>query len=299
VGLLPDRPCGRDRGGSHRQVFRIVKQYERGVVYRLGRIVGPERQPGLNFVIPLIDRMVKVSVATEPLELAPQEVITQDNVSLTIAAVIYYRVVDAIKSEVEVDGYEDAIELHAQSVLRQVIGGSDLAEVLAHSQTVAGKISSELIKLAAEWGLKVLKVELCDVTLPKGMKRAMAAQAEAAREAAAKVTAAEGELNAAAHLRAAADQLSPTARVFASCRPSATSVLNRILSSWSIPGTAMWPPRPRPVRSPAARPDQTPTLPRLLQEPGTPPDLVVGGVLCFFGVVSEVDMGSIRIVLQI
>jgi regulator of protease activity HflC (stomatin/prohibitin superfamily) len=211
VGLLPDRPCGRDRGGSHRQVFRIVKQYERGVVYRLGRIVGPERQPGLNFVIPLIDRMVKVSVATEPLELAPQEVITQDNVSLTIAAVIYYRVVDAIKSEVEVDGYEDAIELHAQSVLRQVIGGSDLAEVLAHSQTVAGKISSELIKLAAEWGLKVLKVELCDVTLPKGMKRAMAAQAEAAREAAAKVTAAEGELNAAAHLRAAADQLSPTA----------------------------------------------------------------------------------------
>jgi hypothetical protein len=81
--------------------------------------------------------------------------------------------------------------------------------------------------------------------------------------------------------------------------PSATSVLNRILSSWSIPGTAMWPPRPRPVRSPAARPDQTPTLPRLLQEPGTPPDLVVGGVLCFFGVVSEVDMGSIRIVLQI
>jgi len=186
---------------------RIVKQWERGVVYRLGRVTGAARQPGLRFVIPLIERMEKVMVAVVALELEPQQVITKDNVSLAIKAVVYFRVNDAVKAEVEVDDYEDAVSLRGQSVLRQVIGASMLDDVLAHNAGVAVSIKDQLAGVAAAWGLDVQSVELLDVELPEGMRRAMAAQAEAARMAQAKVAEAQGEKNSALLLREAADIL--------------------------------------------------------------------------------------------
>lgn len=190
--------------------MHIIEQYERGVVYRLGK-VRAERLPGLRFTIPIIDRISKVMVAVVALQLEPQKVITQDSVSLSIRAVIYYKVIDAVKSEVEVDDSEEAIELRGQSVLRQVIGSRQLQEVLAHTAQVAASIKAELETSAAPWGLEVQHVELLDVALPKSLQRAMAAQAEATREAAAKVIAAKGEKDAAGQLAEAAALLNPTA----------------------------------------------------------------------------------------
>jgi len=190
--------------------IRIVQQYQSGVVYRLGRVTGA-RHPGLNFIIPFLERMEKVMVAVVALELDPQQVITQDSVSLAISAVVYFRVSDPIRAEVEVDDYEDAINLRAQSVLRQVIGASSLEKVLAHSEEVAASIKSQLESVAESWGLEVQSIELKDVKLPKSMQRAMAAPAEATRVAAAKVVEATGERDSAALLREAADQLSPAA----------------------------------------------------------------------------------------
>jgi len=191
--------------------MHTVQQYERGVVYRLGRVLGSTRNPGLTLIIPFIEKMEKVSVAVEALELDPQEVITSDNVSLQIRAVVYYRVVDAIKAETEVEFYDDAIKLRGQSVLRQVIGANPLEQVLAHSAGVAANIKDQIEAIADTWGLEVQSVELMDVVLPDTMKRAMAAQAEASRDAAAKVIAAQGELNSAELLGKAAALLSPVA----------------------------------------------------------------------------------------
>jgi regulator of protease activity HflC (stomatin/prohibitin superfamily) len=192
------------------KAFYIIDQYERGVVYRLGR-VKRERQPGFNVVIPFVDRLVKIMTAVEAMTLEPQQVITKDNVSLSIRAVVYFRVIDAVKAEVEVDDYKDAIYQRAQSVLRQVIGASELNSVLAQTEDVSGQIKSRLADSARNWGLEVDNVELTDIELPDGMRRAMAAQAEAVREAAAKVAAAEGEQSSAQILRRAADVLSPVA----------------------------------------------------------------------------------------
>lgn len=192
------------------QSIRIVNQYERGVVYRLGRVTGA-REPGLRLIIPFIDRMDKVGIAVIALELKAQQVITADNVSLSIRAVVYYKVSDPVVAETEVDDYQDAIQLRGQSVLRQVIGASSLENVLAHSATVADSIKSQIEAAATSWGLVVQDVELRDVELPEGMRRAMAAQAEASREAEAKVIAAQGELSSAAVLAQAAALLSPVA----------------------------------------------------------------------------------------
>ncbi len=191
--------------------IHIVKQYQRGVVYRLGRASDKVRMPGLRFTIPLIEWVVKVPVATEALELKPQEVITKDDVSLTVQAVIFLRVANARAAEIEVDDYEEAIKQRGQSVLRQVIGSMSLEKVLAQSAEVVGDIKSRLAALAEAWGLDVQSVELKDIQLPKGMKRAMAAKAEAEREAKAKVIAAQGERDSAELLAQAAEMLTPTA----------------------------------------------------------------------------------------
>ncbi len=191
--------------------IRIINQFERGVVYRLGRVLAEPKQPGLRFLIPFLDRMVRVVVAIETEELEEQEVITSDSVSLTVQPVVYYRVTDAVKAEVEVDDYEEAVVQKALLVLRRVIGGSTLEEVLSHGDEVNRKIQQQLEEAAADWGVTIQSIELKDVQLPEGMKRAMAAQAEATREAAAKIVAAQGELDAADRLRQAADLLSPEA----------------------------------------------------------------------------------------
>ncbi|HEX6461836.1 MAG TPA: SPFH domain-containing protein [Candidatus Saccharimonadales bacterium] len=191
--------------------IHIVKQWERGVVYRLGRVSRRERMPGLRFTIPLIEWIVKVPVATEALELKPQEVITADDVSLGIQAVIYFRVTDPVGAEVQVDDYEAAIKELGQSALREVIGSSPLKSVLAQSAEVASSIQQRLAGLAQNWGLVVESIGLKNVQLPKRMQRAMAAEAEAKQEATAKVVAAEGEKESATLLREAADALSPEA----------------------------------------------------------------------------------------
>jgi len=191
------------------QMVRIVHEYERGVVYRFGRVKRLEQRPGLCWLIPFVDRLTKVVVAVEALSLESQRVITKDNVSLRIDAVIYFRVLDAIAAEVKVDDYEEAIQLRGQSALRQVIGATDLAKVLGHSEDVADAIRGRLADVSTDWGVDIESIELKDVSLPEGMQRAMAAAAEAEREAAAKVAAAKGESESAELLREAADKLGP------------------------------------------------------------------------------------------
>jgi regulator of protease activity HflC (stomatin/prohibitin superfamily) len=190
--------------------FRIVQEYERGVVFRFGHVVG-EREPGLRMLIPFIDKMYPVDLQVVTLSLEPQQVITKDSVSLEIQVVVYYRVVNAIKSVVEIEDPADAIKQLGQAIMRKVVGQKELHELLEHGAEVAKSIESELETAAEEWGLKITQIELKDIDLPEGMRRAMASKAEAAREAEAKVAGAQGEKDSAAILREAADLLSPEA----------------------------------------------------------------------------------------
>jgi regulator of protease activity HflC (stomatin/prohibitin superfamily) len=184
---------------------RIIRAYERGVVFRLGKAVG-ERGPGLAFVLPIIDRVVHVDMRVISLPLEQQEVITKDNVSLTILAVIFYRVIDATKSEVSVEDYEEAIEQFGQTAVRKIVGRHDLDEIL-HSETVVSAVQSELAGISSNWGIEITNTEIKDNQLPENLRRAMAATAEAKREADAKVTSAEGERRSAAILAEAAAAL--------------------------------------------------------------------------------------------
>jgi len=185
---------------------RIVKQYERGVILRFGKLVNT-RNPGLNFIIPFVDRMIKVSLRIVTTVLEPQEVITHDNVTVRVDAVVYFQVIDPVKAVINVERYNEAIIQLALTTLRSVLGQSDLDELLAHREQINVRLRQIIDEQSEEpWGIRATLVEVKDVLLPEAMQRAMARQAEAEREKRAKIIHAQGE-------RAAADALAEAAKI--------------------------------------------------------------------------------------
>jgi len=186
--------------------IRVVQQYQRGVHFRLGRVIGV-REPGLRFIIPVIDRLWRVSMRIVTMPIQSQGIIPRDNVSVDIAAVAYFRVVDARKAVIVIENVNAAINQIAQTTLRNVVGQHSLDEVLAQTEKINGSIRQILDTTTVEWGVEVTLVELKDIQLPDSMKRAMAREAEAEREKRAKIIAAEGEARAAAALGEASDTM--------------------------------------------------------------------------------------------
>jgi regulator of protease activity HflC (stomatin/prohibitin superfamily) len=191
---------------------KIVQEYERGVIFRLGRLVGP-RGPGLFLIIPIVDRMVKIDLRTITYDVPAQEVITRDNVTIKVNAVLYFRVVDPSAAIVNVENYFRATQQIAQTTMRNVIGQSELDELLAHREKINQQLQKIIDESTEPWGIKVSLVEVKDVELPQPMQRAMAKQAEAEREKRAKIIHAEGEYSAAGRLADAAELIAkqPTA----------------------------------------------------------------------------------------
>jgi len=185
---------------------RIVKQYELGVLFRLGRVLGT-RQPGLRFIIPFVDVLPRISLRIVTMPIQSQGIITRDNVCVDVSAVAYFRVVDAVKSVVAVENVQAAINQIAQTTLRKVVGQHTLDETLSETDRINLDIRSILDVSTVEWGVEVTLVELKDIQLPETMKRAMARQAEAEREKRAKIINAEGESLAAAALGEASDTM--------------------------------------------------------------------------------------------
>jgi len=194
------------------QVIKILNEYERGVIFRLGRII-PTKGPGIIFIIPIIDKLVRISLRLVTFDVPPQDVITKDNVSIKVNAVIYYRVMDANKSIVEVENFSYATSQLAQTTLRSVCGQAELDELLAEREKISIHLQEILDKETDPWGIKVSKVEIKHIDLPPEMQRAMAKQAEAERERRAKVIHADGEFQASQKLSDAAVIISkdPTA----------------------------------------------------------------------------------------
>jgi regulator of protease activity HflC (stomatin/prohibitin superfamily) len=186
---------------------RILREYERAVVFRLGRLIGG-RGPGIVLLIPLIDRMVRVDLRTVTFEVPPQDVITRDNVPATVNAVAYFRVIDPVKSVVEVERIRNATSQIAQTTLRSVLGKADLDTLLAEREKLNESLQQIIDEQTEPWGVKVITVEIKDVGIPQGMQRAMARQAEAERERRAKVINAEGEYQASERLFDAAEVMS-------------------------------------------------------------------------------------------
>lgn len=182
---------------------KILSEYERAVVFRLGRVIGA-KGPGLIILIPYIDRMVRVDLRTVTLEVPPQDIITRDNVSVKVSAVVYFRVLDAIKAIVDVADFHFATSQLAQTTLRSVCGQGELDNLLAERDEINDRIQSILDKDTEPWGVKVGKVEVKEIDLPEEMRRAMARQAEAERERRSKIINAEGEYQAAERLSEAA-----------------------------------------------------------------------------------------------
>jgi regulator of protease activity HflC (stomatin/prohibitin superfamily) len=183
--------------------IRILREYERGVVFRLGRLVGA-KGPGLVLLIPFVDRMVRVSLRTVTMDVPAQDVITRDNVSVKINAVIYFRVMDAAKAIVEVEDYLYATSQIAQTTLRATAGQAELDQILAEREEINRQLQRVIDEQTEPWGVKVSVVEVKNVDLPQEMQRAIARQAEAERERRAKVINAEGEFQASARLAEAA-----------------------------------------------------------------------------------------------
>ena len=183
--------------------IRILREYERGVVFRLGRLIAI-KGPGLIFLIPIVDKMVKVSLRTLVLDVPPQDVITQDNVSIKVNAVVYFRVIQPQKSIVEVENYLTATSQLSQTTLRSVLGQSDLDDLLSQREKINQKLQQIIDAHTEPWGIKVSNVEVKQIDLPQEMQRAMAKQAEAERERRSKVIAAEGEYQASQRLADAA-----------------------------------------------------------------------------------------------
>ncbi len=192
--------------------LRVLKEFERGVIFRLGRLVGA-RGPGMVYLIPLVERMVRVDLRTVTMDVPPQDVITKDNVSVKVNAVLYFRVVDPRRAIVEVVDYLFATSQLAQTTLRSVCGQRELDELLAAREQINQHIQEILDTQTDPWGIKVVTVEIKHIDLPQEMQRAMAAQAEAERERRAKVINAEGEFQAAQRLAEASAIISqhPTA----------------------------------------------------------------------------------------
>lgn len=188
--------------------LRIVKQYERGVVFRLGKVTQNIKQPGLRFIIPLIDNMRKVSLRIITLPVDSQRIITKDNVSIDVSAVAYFQIKDPIKSIIAIENVTSATYQIAQTTVRNIIGKSQLDEVLSNTLKINEAIKLILDKTTESWGIYVSAVELKDIQLPESMQNAMAAGAQAEREKRAKIIAAEGEAESAAKLAEAADVIS-------------------------------------------------------------------------------------------
>lgn len=187
--------------------IKILREYERGVVFRLGRLVSV-RGPGLILLIPIIDKMVKVSLRTVVFDVPPQDVITQDNVSIKVNAVVYFRVIQPQKAVVDVENYLVATSQISQTTLRSVLGQSELDDLLAQREKINQKLQQIIDTHTEPWGIKVSNVEVKQIDLPQEMQRAMAKQAEAERERRSKVIAAEGEFQASQRLSDAAKILS-------------------------------------------------------------------------------------------
>jgi len=185
---------------------KIVQEYERGVIFRLGRLVGA-RGPGLFFIIPLLETMQKVDLRTIVLDIPPQEVITKDNVTASVNAVVYYRVMDPSKAVVQVEHYPAATAQMALTTLRGVVGQVELDEVLSERDKINKRLQEIIDEATDPWGIKVSAVEIKDVGLPEAMQRAMASQAEAERNRRARIINAEGELQASIKLSEAAKVL--------------------------------------------------------------------------------------------
>jgi regulator of protease activity HflC (stomatin/prohibitin superfamily) len=184
--------------------IRVVREYERGIVFRLGRLLPAPKGPGLFFLIPIVDRMVKVDLRTITLTIPPQEVITKDNVPVRVNAVAYFRIVDPRDAIVQVENFMVATSQIAQTTLRSVLGQHVLDELLSEREKINSILQGIIDEATAPWGIKVSIVEVKDVEIPSGMQRAMARQAEAERERRAKIINAEGEFQAAERLKDAA-----------------------------------------------------------------------------------------------
>lgn len=189
------------------QAARILREYERGVIFRLGKLIGA-KGPGLILLIPMVDRMVKMDLRVVTIDVAKQEVMTRDNVPVTVDAVVYFRVVDPVAAVVKVENFWKATSLIAQTTLRSVLGQAELDELLSHREKINQTLQEIIDRQTDPWGIKVTAVEVKDVVLPDGMKRAMAKQAEAERERRAKIVNAEGEFQAAEKMVQAAAMMS-------------------------------------------------------------------------------------------
>ena len=184
---------------------KVIPEYERAVVFRLGRVLGSEKGPGVIFLIPLVDRMVRISIRVVTMDIDPQDVISRDNVSLKVNAVLYFRVVSPVRAIVNVENFLYATSQLAQTHLRSILGEHTLDDLLTSREKINAKIQKILDENTDPWGIKVEAVEVKHVDLPPDMQRAMAREAESERERRAKIISAEGELQAAYKLKEAAD----------------------------------------------------------------------------------------------
>src|SRR3954466_1633685 len=189
------------------QCLRILREYERGVVFRLGKLLGA-KGPGVILLIPIVDKMVKMDLRVVTIDVSKQEAMTRDNVPATVEAVVYFRVVDPVAAVVKVENFWKATSLIAQTTLRSVLGQAELDELLSHRDKINQTLQEIIDRQTDPWGIKVTSVEIKDVALPEGMKRAMAKQAEAERERRAKIVNAEGEFQAAEKMVQAAAMIS-------------------------------------------------------------------------------------------
>jgi regulator of protease activity HflC (stomatin/prohibitin superfamily) len=187
--------------------IKVVKEYERGVIFRLGRVRGGPKGPGLFILLPFLDRMVKVDLRIVTMDVPPQDVITRDNVPARVNAVVYFRVIDPNKSVLEVENHVLATSQISQTTLRSVLGQKDLDNLLINREEINDELQRIIDEQTDPWGIKVSVVEVKDVEIPQQMQRAMARQAESERERRAKIIAAEGEYQASQRLRQAADRL--------------------------------------------------------------------------------------------
>ncbi|XP_048773129.1 mechanosensory protein 2-like [Ostrea edulis] len=188
--------------------IKVVQEYERAVIFRLGRVVGGAKGPGLFFLWPCVDEMQKVDLRVLSYDVPPQEILTKDSVTVAVDAVVYYRIFDPIMSVCNVNDAFRSTQLLASTTLRNVLGTKAMAEVLSERESISHEMQQILDTSTDPWGMKVERVEIKDVRLPMQLQRAMAAEAEAAREARAKVVAAEGEQKASRALKEAADVIS-------------------------------------------------------------------------------------------
>ncbi|KAG5894726.1 hypothetical protein JTB14_006145 [Gonioctena quinquepunctata] len=186
--------------------FKVVQEYERAVIFRLGRVrAGGARGPGIFFVLPCLDSYCKVDLRTISFDVPPQEALTKDSVTVTVDAVVYYRIQDPLNAVVKVSNYSNSTRLLAMTTLRNILGTRSLAEILSDREAISHAMQTSLDVATDPWGVKVERVEIKDVSLPQQLQRAMAAEAEASREARAKVIAAEGEMRASRALKDASD----------------------------------------------------------------------------------------------